>query len=61
MGGIGTPTSDEERTKIRMDTRNLLMVIHSASGKEGIEEAITLSKDLLTRYASASDFEVGLF
>jgi DNA/RNA-binding domain of Phe-tRNA-synthetase-like protein len=61
LGGIGTPTSDEERTKITMDTRNLLMVIHSASGKEGIEEAITLSKSLLTRYASATDFDIVLF
>ncbi|MCD8194423.1 MAG: hypothetical protein LUD74_07770, partial [Tannerellaceae bacterium] len=28
LGGIGTPTSDEERTKIDMDTTHLLMIIN---------------------------------
>jgi DNA/RNA-binding domain of Phe-tRNA-synthetase-like protein len=60
-GGIGTPTSDEERTKITIETRELLMVIHSASGKNGVDEAVSLSEDLLTRYAFASELEVIYF
>ena len=31
VGGIGTPTSDEERTKIGLDTTHLLMIINGYS------------------------------
>ena len=57
-GGIGTPTSDEERTKIGLDTTKLLLIINSAGGTEGLEEALALSKRLLITYSSASDFEM---
>jgi DNA/RNA-binding domain of Phe-tRNA-synthetase-like protein len=57
-GGIGTPTSDEERTKIGLDTTKLLLIINSAGGTEGLEEALSLSKRLLITYSSASDFEI---
>ena len=32
IGGIGTPTSDNERTKISVEMRNLLMIINGYSG-----------------------------
>ncbi|NLO69788.1 MAG: hypothetical protein GX102_02315 [Porphyromonadaceae bacterium] len=47
IGGIGTPTSDEERTKISLDTTNLLMIINGYSGKDGLEEATEYAKRLL--------------
>lgn len=59
-GGIGTPTSDEERTKIGMETEKLLMIINGYSGKEGLPEAGTYSMDLLSRYVSATNFEMEL-
>ncbi len=52
-GGIGTPTSDEERTKISTETQHLLMIINGYSGKEGLQEAVELSKNLLQKYAEA--------
>ena len=39
VGGVGTPTSDEERTKIGLDTTHLLMIINGYSGLEGLEAA----------------------
>ncbi len=56
-GGIGTPTSDEERTKIELDTTNLLMIINGYSGKEGLLEAGEYAVNLLKRYNDAKDME----
>lgn len=53
VGGIGTPTSDNERTKITETTTRLLMIINAYSGKTGLDEAIDLATDLLKRYAHA--------
>lgn len=50
IGGIGTPTSDEERTKIALDTTHLFMIINAYSGKEGLSESIEFSKTLLGKY-----------
>ncbi|WP_195374204.1 MULTISPECIES: phenylalanine--tRNA ligase beta subunit-related protein [Parabacteroides] len=59
-GGVGTPTSDEERTKIDMDTRKLLMIINGYSGKEGLQEAVAYGVSLLTRYVSTTNLEIEL-
>jgi DNA/RNA-binding domain of Phe-tRNA-synthetase-like protein len=53
LGGIGTPTSDEERTKIRLSTTRLLLIINGYSGAGGLEEAGALASGLLARYVSA--------
>ena len=58
IGGIGTPTSDEERTKISMETTSLLMIINGYSGSEGLSEAGEYAIDLLRRYASAENVRV---
>lgn len=58
VGGIGTPTSDEERTKISMETTSLLMIINGYSGSEGLLEAGEYAIELLRRYASAENVEV---
>ena len=51
IGGIGTPTSDEERTKIEIGTTSLLMLINGYSGKEGLMEAGRYALGLLRKYA----------
>jgi DNA/RNA-binding domain of Phe-tRNA-synthetase-like protein len=51
IGGIGTPTSDEERTKITAETSRLLMIINGYSGEKGLQEAVDLSWELLRKYA----------
>lgn len=60
VGGIGTPTSDEERTKITDNTTHLLMIINAYSGEEGLQEAVDYSIDLLKRHAEATDFNTML-
>jgi DNA/RNA-binding domain of Phe-tRNA-synthetase-like protein len=55
VGGIGTPTSDEERTKITGETTHLLMIINGYSGREGLEEATDFSVELLKKYAGAEE------
>ena len=57
LGGIGTPTSDEERTKTELSTSRLLLIINGYPGAEGLEEAGALASGLLTRYVSATQIE----
>ena len=60
LGGIGTPTSDEERTKIELATSSLLIIINAYSGKEGLLEAGSYAMSLLRRYASIENVEAEL-
>lgn len=53
-GGIGTPTSDEERTKIDLNTSALLILINAYSGISGLTEAGEWSVELLKKYADAT-------
>lgn len=61
IGGIGTPTSDEERTKITSETTRLLMLINGYSGREGLQEAVDYSVELLKKYAEAQNIGIKLF
>lgn len=60
VGGIGTPTSDEERTKIGLDTTHLLMIINGYPGLEGLEAAGKYAVGLLSKYVSAINMEAEL-
>ena len=57
-GGIGTPTSDNERTKISEDTTRLLMIINGYNGKAGLQNAVDLSISLLKKYAELTMYEL---
>lgn len=59
-GGIGTPTSDEERTKINMRTSRLLMIINAYSGPDGLKESGAYAAELLKKYVSAVNFNAEL-
>lgn len=61
VGGIGTPTSDEERTKIDLQTTRLLMVINGFSGYDGLEEAIDYAYRLLNQYASVEHADLSIY
>ena len=52
-GGIGTPTSDEERTKMDLHTTHILAIVNGYSGKEGLEEAAEMIRELLRNYADS--------
>ncbi|MBQ8047604.1 MAG: hypothetical protein IJ196_06750 [Prevotella sp.] len=55
LGGVGTPTSDNERTKIGLSTRRLLVLVN---GYDGNEERVCRNADyilsLLSRYCQSS-------
>ncbi len=59
-GPIGTPTSDEERTAIRLNTNHLLMVINAYDGENGLPETMEYALKLLKTSANASviNFEI---
>ena len=57
-GGIGTPTSDCERTKISDNTTQLLMIINAYSGSKGLEDAVNHAHDLLVKYADVGFFDI---
>lgn len=61
IGGIGTPTSDHERTKIDIGTSSLLTIINGYSGKEGLDEAVEYMKSLLKKYADLEDYTIYYF
>lgn len=52
-GGIGTPTSDNERTKIDLETRHILAIINGYNGIDNLEEAAEMTQGLLRKYASS--------
>ena len=58
VGGIGTPTSDHERTKLTLGTTHLLTIINGYSGKEGLKEAADYMMELLRDYADGCEFEI---
>lgn len=58
LGGIGTPTSDNERTKITNETTELLLIINAYSGKEGLQEAVDFTLQLLKKYAGLTAYEL---
>lgn len=57
-GGIGTPTSDNERTKISADTTRLLMIINGYSGRSGLQDTVDFSVELLGKYAELANVKV---
>ena len=61
IGGIGTPTSDHERTKMDLGTIHLLAIINGYSGEQGLKEAAEFTLDLLRKYASMTEGSVTYF
>jgi DNA/RNA-binding domain of Phe-tRNA-synthetase-like protein len=56
VGGIGTPTSDNERTKIDINTRRLLMVINMYREEMSADDIIKYSEEKLAKYCHATNF-----
>jgi DNA/RNA-binding domain of Phe-tRNA-synthetase-like protein len=55
IGGIGTPTSDNERTKLDLDSTRILIIINSYSGKDGLTQATDMVVQKLIKYAQAEN------
>lgn len=58
VGGVGTPTSDNERTKLAEESSHLLMIVNAYSGTEGLNEFLDYSVALLKQFADAKEIEV---
>lgn len=56
IGGIGTPTSDEERTKILPETENLLVLVNIYGEEMTASEVEEWFKSLLKEYANLREF-----
>ena len=53
-GGVGTPTSDNERTKMSLETRHLLVLINGYDGNEQrVRENAEYIQSLLRKYAQS--------
>lgn len=52
-GGIGTPTSDEERTKLKRETTSLLVNINGFLGTTALKQVTDYTCDLLQHYLNA--------
>ena len=54
LGGVGTPTSDNERTKMTIDTRHLVVLINGYDGNEQrVCENAEYIQQLLRRYCQS--------
>lgn len=59
VGGVGTPTSDNDRTKFSPDSRRLLMTVNMYGSSEVTpEEVEAMARRLLTDYAGSKDIHV---
>lgn len=62
IGGVGTPTSDNERTKLSLATTHLLVIVNGYDGDSANTRACAdFIADLLRRYASATDIRLVKF
>lgn len=61
VGGIGTPTSDNERTKLTTSTRRLLMTINIYREETPVDETVALTRELLEKYAGAANITIKEF
>lgn len=58
IGGIGTPTSDNERTKMSLQTTRLLALVNGYDGDaEQVRQCCLFICDLLQRYADGKEFQ----
>lgn len=55
IGGIGTPTSDNERTKMTSTTHRLLVCINVYNEDLPLSDTISKAEDLLRVYCNATD------
>ena len=62
VGGIGTPTSDNERTKMDVGTRHILAIINGYDGDtDRLQQAAEMTQELLRKYASSDGGNIHYF
>lgn len=62
LGGFGTPTSDNERTKIDLTTKKMLAIINAYDGNlENAQKCADRISQLLTKYAYGQKIKLVIF
>ena len=62
MGGVGTPTSDNERTKMTMKTNRLVVLVNGYDGdRERVMANAQYIQQLVERFASGTDCSITLY
>lgn len=61
IGGIGTPTSDNERTKLDLSTRRLLMCVNVYGEEMPVADTVRLIVDSLERFADAKNITINYY
>lgn len=56
-GPFGSPTSDSERAMVSLETRKILMVVFSFTGREGLERWMQRAGELLYQYCGGTGIE----
>ena len=61
-GGVGTPTSDNERTKMTIDTRHLVVLINGYDGNgQRVRENAAFIQSLLRKYCQSDGGTVSVY
>ena len=58
VGGVGTPTSDNERTKVSLETRRLLVTINIYGDEMPVDDIISEAGRLLDTYCKAQNVKI---
>lgn len=61
MGGVATPTSDEERTKIEINTTSVQININAFAPDMPLTDTIDMSISLLQKYCMAKEIEIDIY
>ena len=62
VGGVGTPTSDNERTKMTLDTTHLVVLVNGYDGnEERVKENAAYLKKLIEQYAAGTNCSIMLY
>lgn len=61
IGGIGTPTSDNERTKLGLSTWRLLMCVNVYGEEMPVADTVRMIVDSLERFADAKNITINYY
>ena len=61
IGGIGTPTSDNERTKLDVESCHLLAIVNGYDGGIQFPETLRMMEELLREFAGCREVKIRYF
>lgn len=61
VGGVGTPTSDNDRTKLSSDTRHVVITVNLYGGYPSADDTVALIVSLMEEHAAAKNITVQIY